>query len=113
MQKYDVLIIGGGPGGCMAALHAAEKGISVCLLEKTRDIGYPVRCGEALGEEAVNTLCYYLFETLKVKTIIASINSNNISSIKQVEKLGFQFLKTEKCKLKGNPAKEHQYTFTV
>ncbi len=52
-NNYDLVIIGGGPGGCMAALHAAKKGIRVCLLEKTRDIGYPVRCGEAIGEEAV------------------------------------------------------------
>ena len=51
--SYDLVVVGGGPGGCMAALHAAEQGISVCLLEKTRDIGYPVRCGEAIGEEAV------------------------------------------------------------
>ena len=51
--NYDLVIIGGGPGGCMAALHAAQKGINVCLLEKTRDIGYPVRCGEAISEQAV------------------------------------------------------------
>ena len=37
----------------MAALHAARGGASVCVLEKTRDIGYPVRCGEALGEQAI------------------------------------------------------------
>ena len=52
-NNYDLVVVGGGPGGCMAALHAAKNGISVCLLEKTRDIGYPVRCGEAIGEEAV------------------------------------------------------------
>ena len=49
-SKYDILIVGGGPAGSMAALHAAKAGVSVCLLEKTRDIGYPVRCGEAIGE---------------------------------------------------------------
>ena len=37
----------------MSALHAAKNGISVCLLVKTRDIGYPVRCGEAIGEMGV------------------------------------------------------------
>ena len=52
-MDYDVAIIGGGPGGCMAALHAAKNGATVCVLEKTRDIGYPVRCGEAMGEEAI------------------------------------------------------------
>ena len=52
-DQYDLVVIGGGPGGCMSALHAAKNGISVCLLEKTRDIGYPVRCGEAIGEMGV------------------------------------------------------------
>ena len=37
----------------MAALHASKNGANVCLLEKTRDIGYPVRCGEAMGEYAI------------------------------------------------------------
>jgi len=52
-NSYDLVVVGGGPGGCMAALHAAKRGVKTCLLEKTRDIGYPVRCGEAIGEEAV------------------------------------------------------------
>ena len=52
-DSYDVVVVGGGPGGCMAALHAAKNGATVCVLEKTRDIGYPVRCGEAMGEEAI------------------------------------------------------------
>ena len=48
-KKYDIIVVGGGPTGSMAALEAAKAGASVCVLEKTRDIGYPVRCGEAVG----------------------------------------------------------------
>ena len=42
-NKYDVVVVGGGPAGSMAAWEAAKKGVSVCMLEKDRDIGYPVR----------------------------------------------------------------------
>jgi digeranylgeranylglycerophospholipid reductase len=37
----------------MAARFAAEQGVSVLMLEKDRDVGYPVRCAEAVGKEGV------------------------------------------------------------
>jgi digeranylgeranylglycerophospholipid reductase len=54
MQKYyDIIIVGAGPAGSMAALNAAKKGVSVLLLEKDRDIGYPVRCAEAVSKTSL------------------------------------------------------------
>ena len=49
-SNYDVVVVGGGPAGSMAAWEAAKGGASVCMLEKDRDIGYPVRCGEAASD---------------------------------------------------------------
>jgi dihydrolipoamide dehydrogenase len=36
MKKYDIAIIGGGPGGYTAAIRAAQLGASVCLVEKNK-----------------------------------------------------------------------------
>ena len=52
-SSYDIVVVGGGPAGSMAAWEAANAGSSVCLLEKDRDIGNPVRCGEAAGESGI------------------------------------------------------------
>ena len=52
-REYDIIVVGGGPAGSMAARFAAEQGVSVIMLEKDRDVGYPVRCGEAISKRGV------------------------------------------------------------
>lgn len=52
--EYDVVIVGAGPAGSIAARYAAEGGASVIILEKDRDVGYPVRCGEAISKAGVS-----------------------------------------------------------
>lgn len=42
-DAYDILVIGGGPAGAIAAKTAAEAGFSVLLVEKRPAIG--CRCG--------------------------------------------------------------------
>jgi digeranylgeranylglycerophospholipid reductase len=51
--QYDVIVVGAGPAGTTAARYAASGGASVLILEKDRDVGYPVRCGEAVSHEGV------------------------------------------------------------
>lgn len=38
-KEFDVIVIGGGPSGMMAAGRASERGLRVLLLEKNRDVG--------------------------------------------------------------------------
>jgi flavin-dependent dehydrogenase len=37
-KKYDLIVVGGGPGGLMAAKTAAEDGLSVLLVERKKNI---------------------------------------------------------------------------
>ncbi|MCI0513647.1 NAD(P)/FAD-dependent oxidoreductase [candidate division KSB1 bacterium] len=50
MKPFDVIVVGAGPAGSMAAKSAAEQGARVLMLEKDRDVGLPVRCAEGVGE---------------------------------------------------------------
>ncbi|AGB02063.1 NAD(P)/FAD-dependent oxidoreductase [Methanoregula formicica] len=52
-SRYDVLVIGGGPAGALAAQTAVDKGLSACIVEKRPAIGSPVRCAEGIGKEAL------------------------------------------------------------
>ena len=48
-EQVDVLVIGGGPGGAVAARCAAQAGLSVLLVDKRQEIGSPVQCAEGVG----------------------------------------------------------------
>ena len=42
-SDYDVIVVGSGPGGSIAAKVAAENDLRVLILEKRQEIGTPVR----------------------------------------------------------------------
>jgi len=53
-DSYDVVVVGAGPAGSVAAWEAASQGLSVLLLEKRQEIGSPVRCAEGIGHAALS-----------------------------------------------------------
>ncbi len=55
-DRYDVVVVGAGPGGSSTARSAAEHGAEVLLLEKRSEIGAPKRCGEGLSVRALAEL---------------------------------------------------------
>ncbi|VVC02853.1 Digeranylgeranylglycerophospholipid reductase [Candidatus Bilamarchaeum dharawalense] len=48
-NDHDVIVIGGGPAGATFARLAAQGGMDVLVIDKRKEIGVPVRCGEGLG----------------------------------------------------------------
>lgn len=56
-MKFDVIVVGAGTAGCLAAKTAAEAGLKVGIIErKTRgDVGDKI-CGDALGEHHIRNV---------------------------------------------------------
>jgi digeranylgeranylglycerophospholipid reductase len=52
-SRYDVLVIGAGPAGSLAARIASKEGLSVLLIEKHREVGVPVCCAEGISRESL------------------------------------------------------------
>jgi digeranylgeranylglycerophospholipid reductase len=52
MPECDVLVVGAGPGGSIAALEAkrAAPELDVLLIERDAAVGTPVRCAEGVGD---------------------------------------------------------------
>lgn len=68
MKTTDVLVIGGGAAGMMAAGFAAQSGRSVCLVEKNNRLGRKIRI---TGKGRCN-----LTNDCDVQTMIASVPNN-------------------------------------
>jgi digeranylgeranylglycerophospholipid reductase len=54
LEQADVVVVGGGPAGLIAAREAAAAGLDVVLVERDRAIGSPVRCGEGVGSRGLS-----------------------------------------------------------
>ncbi|TGM17009.1 dihydrolipoyl dehydrogenase [Leptospira selangorensis] len=74
-ENYDLTVIGGGPGGYVAAIRAAQLGLNVCLVEK-----------EKLGGVCLNWGC------IPTKALLES--AHLLESIRKSESFG---LKVEKA----------------
>jgi digeranylgeranylglycerophospholipid reductase len=51
--NYDIIVVGAGPAGSMAAWTAAQQGAKVLLLEEHEHIGRPVICAEGLSRSTI------------------------------------------------------------
>lgn len=49
-MEVDVLIVGAGPAGSTTARYCAGDGLEVLMIDRRKEIGYPVQCGEFLPD---------------------------------------------------------------
>ena len=50
MDIYDVIIVGAGPAGLMAARELTRSDLKYLIIDSSSRIGYPLRCGEITRE---------------------------------------------------------------
>jgi len=52
-ERYDIIVVGAGPAGSIAAKTAAAHGSDVLMIEKRQEIGDPVRCAEGVAKPQI------------------------------------------------------------
>ena len=52
-MDYDVVVVGAGPAGCLAAKYAAKNGAKTLIVEEHASIGSPVQCAGLLSTSAI------------------------------------------------------------
>jgi digeranylgeranylglycerophospholipid reductase len=76
MGIYDVVIVGAGPAGSTTAFYASKKNLNVLLIDKKKEIGHPVQCGEFLP--TVDELKHIMPKVKNLESLF-SIEDNMIS----------------------------------
>jgi len=52
-MDYEVVVVGAGPAGCLAAKYAAKNGAKTLIIEEHASIGSPVQCAGLLSTSAI------------------------------------------------------------
>lgn len=76
-MDFDIIVIGGGPGGSISAKSAADNGYSTCIIEKEKlnNGGRYKACGGALDWELVEKIDYPVD---KIGRVIESLELHHI-----------------------------------
>jgi len=92
-EKYDVVVVGAGTGGCLAAKTVADAGLTVCLIDRKRkeDVGEKI-CGDAVGKHHFDNLklAYPTGKELERKMVGVRIYSPDMGTVFDVKGEGLE-----------------------
>lgn len=80
-DRYDVIIVGGGPAGLACGLELVRSKCDVLIIEKKQAIGTPVRCGELTSPD--------FFKVVGVDRLQATIE-NDFGSMVLISRTRFE-----------------------
>jgi dihydrolipoamide dehydrogenase len=125
-HDYDLLVIGAGPGGYVAAIRAAQLGLKVACAEPRETLGgtcLNVGCipskallhgSELFDAAAHGTLAKFGVETGKVEIDVAALQAEKDNAVKELTGgIEFLFKKNKVTWLKGQAAFKDAHTVTV
>lgn len=88
-SDYDAVIVGAGPVGSTIAYYLANNGFKVTLIEKKKQIGYPLQCAGILSKHIFD------FNTLPDEVILNTVTGaflhtqNHILKVKKEEPVAY------------------------
>lgn len=91
MKEYDLVVLGGGTGGYVAAIHAAKKGMSVAVVEKDK-----------LGGTCLHRGCIPTKSLLRSAEVLRTVKESGIFGVegKGLKESTINFLEVQKRKQK-------------
>jgi len=88
MEKFDIIVVGAGTGGCMTAKTVAEAGLKVCLIDRKprEEIGEKI-CGDAIGKHHFDNLglAYPKGEELELQIAGVRIYSPDMKTVFEIK----------------------------
>lgn len=84
---FDVVVVGAGPAGSMAAKTAAEKGLNVLLVEKRQEVGTPVRCAEGISKDSLSRFVEIDRKWIAAEVVGAKIYSPDMTEVVLAEEM--------------------------
>jgi D-hydroxyproline dehydrogenase subunit alpha len=78
MTHYDLLVIGGGPGGIAAATIAAEQGLRVCLVDENISLGGQIWRGIATGQSTSHAEGFRLWASRLIRSKARVLNGRRV-----------------------------------